>query len=321
MLETVSIQDSVSGAAAEFLPGRGMTCCSATLAAGVELVEVIWCPDGFREAGARASSGGIPILCPYPGRLASTRMEFEGRVFELEPADPLGRPIHGFAHDRPWQVIDRTESSVTASFRLSRDAPERLRRWPADFELTAEWTITESQLVGLLRLTANDRMPAAVGLHPYLPMPLRASGDAEACLLDVPATLWQPQQDLLPVGPLRAASQRAPFPGRMPLAGSSLDDAFTGLEPAQAGDEAEADVVTALIDQAAGLAAEVRFDPVFSTCVLFTPPHRNAVCIEPYTVLPGAASFDASRGWQVLNAGESLTAMVRFRLVSLPPGA
>ena len=115
MLETVSIQDSVSGAAAEFLPGRGMTCCSATLAAGVELVEVIWCPDGFREAGARASSGGIPILCPYPGRLASTRMEFEGRVFELEPADPLGRPIHGFAHDRPWQVIDRTESSVTAS--------------------------------------------------------------------------------------------------------------------------------------------------------------------------------------------------------------
>ncbi len=321
MLETVSIQDLASGASAEFLVGRGMTCCSARLAAGGELVELVWCPEGFREAGARASSGGIPILCPYPGRLASTRMVFEGRDFDLEPADPLGRPIHGFAHDRPWRVLEQSASAVTAEFQLSRDAAERLPRWPADFRLTVEWRITAAELVGQFTLTALGRMPAALGLHPYLPVPLGSGGDAEACLLDVPARLWQPQQELLPVGPLAPSTQRAAFPGQISLSSRGFDDVFTGLDVRESGSESVVDapsgeVVTAVIDPAAGLAAQVRFDPVFSVCVLFTPPHREAVCIEPYTVLPGADAFDPSRGWKVLDAGASLEATVRFRLAA-----
>lgn len=318
MLETVSIQDPASAASAEFLPGRGMTCCSAKLAAGGELVELVWCPEGFREAGARASSGGIPILCPYPGRLASTRMAFEGREFDLEPADPLGRPIHGFAHDRPWRVLESSASAVTAEFQLSRDAAERLPRWPADFRLTVEWRIAAAELVGRFTLTALGRMPAALGLHPYLPVPLGSGGDAEACLLDVPAKLWQPQQELLPVGPLAPSSQRAAFPGRISLAGRTFDDVFTGLDVRESDSEAVAsgEVVTAVSDPAAGVTAKVRFDPVFSVCVLFTPPHREAVCIEPYTVLPGVDAFDPSRGWKVLDAGESLNATVRLGLAA-----
>jgi hypothetical protein len=40
--------------------------------------------------------------------------------------------------------------------------------------------------------------------------------------------------------------------------------------------------------------------------VIFTPPHRKAVCIEPYTVLPGQRTFDTAAGWQILAAGESI---------------
>lgn len=165
------------------------------------------------------------------------------------------------------------------------------------------------------------RMPAALGLHPYVPVPLVAGGAAEACLLDVPARRWQPQQDLLPAGPLEPASARAAFPGRVPLAGHSFDDAFTSLDVRGEAGGAEGEVITAVVDPAAGISAELTFDPVFTACVLFTPPHREAVCIEPYTVLPGAAAFAPARGWQVLNAGESLTAMVRLRLVPQQPGA
>ena len=314
MLETVTIRDPDSGAVAEFLPGRGFTCCSARLPVDGRLIEAVWCPAGFRESDARASSGGIPILCPYPGRLASTDMEFEGQRLDLEPADPLGRPIHGFAHDRPWEVREATDSTVTAAFRLSTNAPERLARWSADFEVAAEWSVAGSELTGKLTLTALGRMPVALGLHPYLPVPLVAGADGEACLLDVPARLWQPQQELLPVGPLAASSQRAAFPGRMPLAGRAFDDVFTGLDVTEPADGGTSQVVTAVIDPAAGIAAELAFDATFSVCVLFTPPHREAVCIEPYTVLPGASAFEQARGWKILNAGESLAATVRLRL-------
>ncbi len=313
MLDVVSISDAQTGAVAEFLPDRGFNCCSARLPVAGRLVEAIWCPSGFREAGTRPSSGGIPILCPYPGRLASTSMEFEGATYDLEPAEQFGRPIHGFAHDRAWQVLGQSASSVTASFRLSRDAPERLGRWPADFELVAEWRIDGGRLTGQFTLTALGRMPAALGLHPYFPVPLVAGGDADTCELDVPTHLWQPQHDLLPVGPLEPASARALFPGRVPLAGHSFDDAFTGLNASPEGGE-EQQVFTAVVDPVAGISAELTFDPVFTTCVLFTPSHREAVCIEPYTVLPGAASFDPARGWKVLDKGESLRASVRLGL-------
>lgn len=320
MLDVVSISDAQTGAVAEFLPGRGFNCCSARLPVAGRLVEAIWCPPGFREANARPSSGGIPILCPYPGRLASTSMEFEGATYDLEPVEQFGRPIHGFAHDRSWQVREQSASSVTAAFRLSREAPERLHRWPADFELLATWRIDGEQLTGQFTLTALGRMPAALGLHPYFPIPLIEGGTADACELDVPAQRWQPQQDLLPVGPQEPASARAPFPGRVPLAGHSFDDAFTGLDArAEVGEEPQ--IVTGVADPAAGISAELAFDTVFTACVLFTPPHREAVCIEPYTVLPGAAAFAPALGWQVLNAGESLTAMVRLRLLTKQPGA
>lgn len=320
MLEVVSISDEQTGAVAEFLPGRGFNCCSARLPVAGRLLEAIWCPAGFREVDARASSGGVPILCPYPGRLASTTMEFEGAAYELEPAEQFGRPIHGFVHDRAWQVLEQGASSVTAAFRLSRDAPERLHRWPADFELEAQWRIDGGQLTGNFTLTALGRMPAALGLHPYFPIPLIAAGTADACELDVPTRLWQPQQDLLPVGPLEPASARAPFPGRVPLAGLAFDDAFTGLDAGEKVGEVP-QVVTAVVDPAAGISVELAFDPTFSACVLFTPPHREAVCIEPYTVLPGAASFDAARGWKVLEAGGSITAMVRLSLEPVRPEA
>ena len=315
MLESVSISDAQTGAVAEFLPGRGFNCCSARLPVAGRLLEAIWCPSGFREVDARASSGGVPILCPYPGRLASTTMEFEGAAYELEPAEQFGRPIHGFAHDRAWLVQEQSASSVAAAFRLSREAPERLHRWPADFELVAKWRIDGGRLTGQFTLTALGRMPAALGLHPYFPIPLIEGGNADACELDVPARLWQPQQDLLPVGPLEPASARAPFPGRVPLAGHAFDDAFTGLDAGEdAGLGGGAQIVMAVVDPAAGISAELSFAPAFSACVLFTPPHREAVCIEPYTVLPGAASFDSARGWKVLEAGESLRANVRLTL-------
>ena len=320
MLDTVSISDPHSGSVATFLPGRGFTCCSATLPVEGRLVEAIWCPPGFQKVDARASSGGIPILCPYPGRLASTRMEFEGNAYELEPADPLGRPIHGFAHDRAWKLVERAPQSVTAAFRLSREAPERLGRWPADFELVAEWSLHGGELSGKFELTAFGRMPAALGLHPYFPVPLGRGGDAEACTLEVPTQLWQPQKDLLPVGPLVASAKRAPFPGPIQLAGRSFDDVFTGLDTMSGAGESRGQVVTAVSDPTSGVTMQLTCDPVFSVCVLFTPPHREAVCIEPYTVLPGAESFDTSRGWQVLDAGESLRASVRLSLKALSNG-
>ena len=64
---------------------------------------------------------------------------------------------------------------------------------------------------------------------------------------------------------------------------------------------------------------EAGVDPAFRELLLFTPQHRKAVAIEPYTcATDGANSNDwkADAGWRVLNPGEKFSAAVEYRLVS-----
>jgi len=306
----VRLHDTATGESATLLPGRGFACAAARLAAPGGLREAVWAPEGFLEEAARPTSGGIPILCPYPGRLASTTIAFEGRSYQLEGVDPLARPIHGFAHDRCWRLLEATPRRAVAEFLLSRDAADRLGRWPADFRLEAVWELTEGRLACQLALTALGRMPAALGLHPYLPLPV--AGGA-GCRLELPVRQWQPQRDLLPSGPLEPASAGG-LTDTLPLGGATLDDVFTGIV-------ADADgQVTASLIEPGGTGWSVRFDPVFTAIVVFTPPSGRAVCIEPYTVLPGAAGFEADRGWRVLETGESLTASMTIQPLPGPAG-
>ena len=301
---SVLLQAEGSPARAEILVGRGCACARAVLDSPQGPRDVLWAPDDYATAAGRPSAGGIPILCPYPGRLASTTLEFQGRSFSLPPGDQFGRPIHGLAHTRPWRILEQTGDSVRAEFRLSLDAPDAVDSWPADFTLTATWTLFPDRLDLELDLLAHGTMPAALGLHPYHPVPVIKGADTDACQIEIPATRFQPQEQLLPVGDTVPASDKIAFPGRVALGGVALDDPFCGLLP-----EAEGiaePIVARVIDPATGALICAAWSAEFSACVIFTPPHRKAVCIEPYTVLPGQRTFDTAAGWRILAAGERL---------------
>jgi len=288
--------------------GRGGACVSALLESPQGPRDVLWAPEDFLAPGSRPTGGGIPILCPFPGRLPTTTATFAGKPHLLPPGDARGRPIHGLVHDRPWRVVERSGERIEIRFRLSADAPDALERWPADFTLAATWRLSPTRLDLDVDLLAHGTMPAALGLHPYHPLPVVPGADPRDAAIEVPASLWQPQEDLLPVGePRPVASRTGPdgrplgFPGAVGLEGVFLDDPFTGLAAARHGR-----VSARVVDRAGGAAIRAEWDRVFSACVLFTPPHRRAVCIEPSTVLPGHGDFPAAAGWRILADGERL---------------
>ena len=302
---TVLLQAEGSPARAEILVGRGCACATAVLESPQGPRDVLWAPADYATPAGRPSAGGIPILCPYPGRLAATTMEFQGRSFSLPPGDQFGRPIHGLAHDRSWRIVEQQGHRLVAEFRLSLDAPDAVDSWPADFTLTATWTLFPDRLDLDLDLLAHGTMPAALGLHPYHPVPVIAGADCDACQIEIPATRFQPQEQLLPVGDTVPASDRIAFPGRVPLGGIALDDPFCGLV-SEGGDGADGAIVARVIDPATGALIRAEWSAEFSACVIFTPPHRKAVCIEPYTVLPGQREFGTAAAWRILESGERL---------------
>lgn len=306
-MHTVRLACAGTAASAEILPGRGGSCAAATLVRDGMPRRVVWAPPGYATAATPSFLGGIAMLCPFAGRLPRETFEFRGRMYRVPLSEGYSLPIHGLVHDRPWRVIDQAADRAVLEFRLSRDAPDRLAAWPADFCLTATWSLVPHALTAQLSLEAAGPMPAALGLHPYLSVPIVPGSDPRGCLIDLPARSWQTIDVDGGCGPVLPASARLAFPGAAVLGDTEIDDVFVDL--AAAGGR----VNTRLIDPTRASIA-VDFDDTFSACVIYTPPHREAVCIEPWTIVPGGPPCAGERGWRLLDAGETLSASMTISL-------
>jgi aldose 1-epimerase len=70
-------------------------------------------------------------------------------------------------------------------------------------------------------------------------------------------------------------------------------------------------------DPKTGRTMTMTFDDQFAACVVYNPPHRQAVCIEPYTTLPDAFFLheqEIDPHLLVLAPGKSFHTRIEIRL-------
>lgn len=269
--------------------------------------------ENFRGGEERPSGSGIPILFPYPGRLRGESFRYQGREYPQVAGDGRGNAIHGFVYTRPWRVLRQEANLLEAQFTASVDDPAILKQWPADFQITATYTIVDAVLKLDLRIENPGETPCpwGLGLHPYLRTPIGsgdgAAGDTADCTLQVPVSHAWELVDMLPTGKQVPASEIEGTGGGelregIKVADHHLDDVFTDVA-------FEDGVATSRIsDPVSGRAITVAFDETFRECVLYTPGHREAVCVEPYTCVPDAYSLaeqGVETGLKILQPGES----------------
>lgn len=107
---------------------------------------------------------GSFVMVPFTSRIAGGQFQFRGERFEIKP-NVAGEsyPIHGFAWQRSWQVVEQSESSVI--LRCVEDAGD----WPWSYRADLELALEDRNLT--LRLDVmNDSqqaMPVGIGFHPY----------------------------------------------------------------------------------------------------------------------------------------------------------
>lgn len=309
-LFTLTIRDASSGSSAEVLPGLGFNCFRFQTQTPAGSIEWLWSDPEFTTGTTRPSRSGIPILFPHPGRIAGAAFEWEGKQYSLEPMDGLGNAIHGFVHTRAWRVVEQEESRVVGQFQPSIDDPSILQQWPADYRLSAEYTIAGSTL--RLRFTVENpsksTLPFSLGAHPYFRVP-QGGPSADACLVKMPITeRWQ-VENLLPTGKKLPLDDATAYQTGRPFGELQLDDPFSGL--VKSGGRYEASVE----DPAAGNRLTIRWGDEFREIVAFTPPTRAAICIEPYTAVPDAIHLQQrgiDAGLRVVQPGESFEATIEF---------
>ena len=295
---------------AHILPEFGFNLFHLAVVADGTPVSVLWYDDAILSGNARPSGSGIPILFPFAGRLHGTSLEWKGKTYELDEGDGMGNAIHGFVLDRPWRVLEQHSDSIVGEFQCSKDAPELLDKWPSDFKIRTSYQLTANGIDATYTCTnaGHETMPCGLGTHAYFQVPL-SGADADLCRLQLPITTRWEMRDMIATGNRVPLSAHEDFKNGMPFGDLVLDDVF--------GDPVfENGTATAKLLES-NTTLQLSWDSVCPYCVVYTPPHREAICVEPYTLIPGGHSFKAPyEGLQILEPGDAFTHQMSISLTT-----
>ncbi len=305
------------GSLAHIAVDQGFNCFrfKAVTSSGTS-TEVLSAADGFEAGGHPASRSGIPLLFPFPNRIAGGRYSWDGRDYLMKPDqvpfDKTGNAIHGFCIDRAWRITARTKSAVTGVFRISVDAPERLPLWPADAEIQVTYELLGSCLRSVIQIhnPSATPLPWGFGTHAYFRLPLSPTSAADECTIYAPAARTWELNECLPSGKIQS-SPAVDLASSPKFGGLKLDDVYTECSTEHD------NIVCRIADPAAKLRIEQRCSRRdandFREIVAFTPPWTTAVCLEPYTCVTNAINLQQrgiDAGLQILAPGESWTGWI-----------
>ena len=275
------------------------------------------------ESNPVPTRSGHPILFPFPGRLREGKFTFEGKTYQL-PLNESSKlhAIHGFTPRNKWRVTDSNGDDefafVTGEFNLATDLPESLPLWPADFRFSVTYRLYANKLRVDARVENVDTgpLPFGLGYHGYFSLPGMNAPDISDCVLQANvAEVWEVDAANLPTGWRKELPAELDFRKPRAVGSTALDHVFNGVTGAETQNSGLIEVATLSHPNALGK-LRVLADASFRDLVLFTPAHRHAVAIEPYSCSADAFNLAArgvDSGWRVLPPGGIWESAVEYR--------
>ncbi len=296
---------------AVLVPEAGCQCLSYSVA-GVDIIAGPSSPDQWHAHPFRS---GIPILFPWPGRIADGHLNHGGVELSL----PLNEParhnaIHGLVWNCPFRIARRGPYHLTAV--LESGSNQSLSRlWPFPFTLEVEFEIGGGLRIRVrVHNTGKSAMPFGVGAHPYFHAPLRPSGSRAAMTIALPGAdgRWPLDERMVPAGAPVALAGKFDLRTARAIGENCYDDVFRLDSRRDPGAPC-----ARLVDPALKLALEIRADAAFGQFVVFVPPESAVVALEPYSCAPDAFNLAArgiASGARELAAGAWFEAGFEIRL-------
>ena len=242
-------------------------------------------------------------LIPFSNRVGQGRFGFAGETYQLD-RNFAGEPhtIHGNAWMRAWSVDSHDDLQTVLV--LDHAPPiDPAGEWPFRYHATLTYALRDDGLtVGIVVRNTDERpQPVGLGFHPFFPR----SDDLE--LGFSAGSVWIAGSDSLPAA-RAAASGEYGFQPMRPVFGPPLDNCFAGwVGPAF------------LRWPSRRLALTITAGAPFEHLVVFTPPGKDYVAVEPASNMTDAINHPelADRGLTILQPDETLTATVDLALMGL----
>lgn len=298
----------------------GDACVEIAPAIGGAIVAFRWRGrDVMRPTPAEAIAQGNARLCasfplvPFSNRIAEARLRVGNALHDLGRNVPdMPHAIHGVGFQQSWDVVEaRGDRLLLAlAYRPDRDAR---RAWPFAFRATQSFALRETDGAATLQMslaienTDARPFPFGLGWHPYFPrsgatvLGFRAAGR------------WQTGPTLLPTRhePIPAG---ASFEPPRAIGATTLDHVFTGWTG-----------LARIDDPDRGLRVSVAGDSAAPFLVVFVPPGRDFLALEPVTHMTDAfnrhARGENGTGTRTLPPGGAFSCTMRIVAQSSPAQA
>lgn len=249
------------------------------------------------------------LLFPFPNRVRDGKYSFEGVDYQLS-RNETGRThaLHGFVSDEVFEVIDQKRNSVTLkhSYQGGKDG------YPFPFELEVTYSIVRNHTFRLsykITNTGTQNMPCGFGWHPYFNLKDKKVGDLEISLPN--HYTFEVDDATIPFLTNEAGTHEITEGTSLSLKNEILDNVY---KVADAGKFAETKLtdgeLTLTIKQQTG-------KNLLNYIVLYTPPSRNSIAIEPQTANINA--FNNEGGLIILEAGKTVKGTVDVSLELIQP--
>ncbi len=245
------------------------------------------------------ASGRGQQLMPWPNRIRDGRYAFAGTDHQLSITEvPRANASHGLVRWALWELLDRTESSLTVGYRLHPQPG-----WDGHLDLTTTYRLDDNGLQ--VTVTARNLGPSAApfgyGAHPYL-----ATGDTalDDVVLTVPADRYvEVDERMLPVATHPVDGTDLDFRSARAVAGTDLDTAFTDVRR-------DADGAWRVTVASADRSVTLWGDEAFGWLQVFTDivrlgKGRPGVAVEPMSC--PADAFNSGEDLTVLEPGDAWT--------------
>jgi len=312
-VKVYSLKDSKTGSEVKIIPELGNTCIAFQRKIKGKCIDLIEPVPGISKIKERPSGFGNPILFPFPNRVREGKYTFEDKTYEFETKTDLGNSIHGLVYTRPWQVVSKQTSNEFASlvscFKMS-DFPGLEKQYPFPFELEVNYTLKDGALFFDVEINniGNGNMPMGFGIHPYFSAPIFEDTDPSKCIIRVPASKYWELDQFLPTGRILEVENQFDLREGKAFGGIKLDNVLTGINSKEWSR-------CTINDKPKRVRFVIQSDPQFREIVVYTPPERNAIAIEPYTCTTDAVNLQRKgidAGLIVLKPGEKFHGQIKM---------
>ena len=303
-MHTVTLSDPSTGNSATIAIELGFNCYSWQVHFADGLRDLLWAELGFDTGKKRPSGSGIPLLFPFPGRIGNAQFTYDGKSYSLPHDDARPHALHGFVFDRPWRVMEQSETKVSGTFHAAVDDDAILDHWPSDFSVEATYELLGNELRFQATFTNRGEtpLPWGFGTHAYFRLPLAEGSNTADTHLQVPVDAEWLMDDMIPTGELAELPPDLVLATGLALGDRQFDTPYRLIAT-------DADVQTVLSDSSSGRRVVQSFNGTdFPHAVVYTPGHREAICIEPYSCVPDPFRLEANgiaSGLRTLGPGRS----------------